>query len=329
MVYQPELQDVVEQAFRAKCDMCVAGQLRNPVTGDLLRKSTQVLTTSQQMCIMLDFLRCNKDHQHGSIEGSVATHKFGRINLSQYTELYTRQFAHRLARCMLSSAQKSEKHSSPYDLALAGSGTDLALPDTKRRRLEEKQPPTSAYQKLEREQQIAKLVELARNYAPRVGKAWLSDGPVIDMLQDMFPQQSIKGVELCKGADRRRVPPSHVSGDIAPLRLTIGTHRNQVGNFWDDKWETWTGKSRRQLIQKCSPARMLITVFAASSNQNVNLEEPKNNRTLIDEPEAKRHCGPTEDKTVSDKPETENPDSERDPNRFHGPPWPSRLSTLG
>jgi len=74
---------------------------------------------------------------------------------------------------------------------LTGPGTDLATPDVKRRRLEEKQPPTIAYQRLEREQQIAKLVELARGYAPRVGKAWFSDRPIVDMLQDMFPQQSI------------------------------------------------------------------------------------------------------------------------------------------
>ena len=63
MVYQPELQDVVEQTLRAKCDMCVAGQLRNPITGELLRKSTQVLTTSRLMYDMLEFLRCSRDQQ--------------------------------------------------------------------------------------------------------------------------------------------------------------------------------------------------------------------------------------------------------------------------
>ena len=118
MVYQTELQAVVKQSFRAKCDMCVAGQLRNPITGDLLRKSTQVLTTSRLMCEMLSFYRCTKDHNHGSIEGTIATSKFGRINLSQYTELYTRQFAQRLARSMLSSAQRRESNSQKPDVCL-------------------------------------------------------------------------------------------------------------------------------------------------------------------------------------------------------------------
>ena len=264
VVYQPELQDVVEQTLRAKCDMCVAGQLRNPITGELLRKSTQVLTTSRLMYDMLEFLRCSRDHKHGLIEGSIVTQKFGRINLSQYTELYTRQFAHRLARCMLSSAHRCEHHHQTDDFALTGSSnTDLVAPEVKRRRLEEKQTPTLAYQRLERENQVAKLVEMARGLAPRVGKAWFSEGPLISKAQEIFPQQLIKGVELRKGADRRRVPPNHLAAESAPLRLTIGEHRNRTGNFWDDNWETWTGKSRRSLIQSCPPARMLITLFGA------------------------------------------------------------------
>ena len=319
MVHQPELQAVVEQAFRAKCDMCVAGQLRNPITGDLLRKSTQVLTTSRLMFDMLEFLRCNREHRHGLIEGSVNTTKFGRINLSQYTELYTRQFALRLARCMLSSAQRSEIHIQTPDLALTGSTTDLATPEVKRRRLEEKQPPTVAYQRLEREQQIAKLMDLSREYAPRVGKVWFTDGPIIKLLQEIFPQQAIKGVELCKGADRRRVPPSHLSGDTAPLRLTIGSHRNQPGNFWDDDWEKWIGKSRRQLIRNCHPARLLITVFA---NSDKVLPDPSSNSPLVrdlDEPEAKRHCRPTEDRPTENTDKLDNTASEENTSQFHGP----------
>ena len=61
------------------------------------------------------------------------------------------------------------------DFALTGSSnTDLALhPTVKRRRLEEKQTTYLwLIQRLERENQVAKLVEMARgNYAPRVGKS--------------------------------------------------------------------------------------------------------------------------------------------------------------
>ena len=292
MVYQSELQAVVEQSFRAKCDMCVAGQLRNPITGELLRKSTQVLTTSRLMCDMLNFYRCSKDHAHGSIEGTIATSKLGRINLSQYTELYTRQFAQRLARCMLSGAQRSESNSQKPEVALTNSSTDLAEPDIKRRRLEEKQPPSVAYQRLEQEQKVSKLVSAAQAVAPRVGKTWLTEGPVIDIIHDMYPQHRIKGVELCKGADRYRVPPSQLSPEDAPLRMTFGVHRHKEGNFWSDSWESWIGKSRRQLILKCSPARLLITAFAKATTNETSTDNHRNpNREGDHEPMAKRHCG--------------------------------------
>ena len=65
MVHQEELKAVLNQVFRAKCDMCVAGQLKNPFTGEHLRKSTQVLTTSKLMFDMLQHHRCTHNHQHG------------------------------------------------------------------------------------------------------------------------------------------------------------------------------------------------------------------------------------------------------------------------
>ena len=313
MIYQSELKAVVEQTFRAKCDMCVAGQLRNPMTGELLRKRTQVLTTSRSMCDMLNYYRCPQEHKHGSIEGTIVTKQFGRLNLSQYTELYTRQFAQRLARCMLSGAQRSEKHDPPDDFVLTGTTPDLAEPEFKRRRMDEKQPPSIAYQKLEKEQQIAKLVDLARGHAPRVGKNWSTDGPIVNMLQSMFPEHLIRGVELCKGADRRRVPPSQLSPDCAPLRMTIGEHRHQNGNFWDDTWETWVGKSRRKLIEKCSPARLLITVFASQKMIPRTENEPSpSNKDNGSEPSAKRHC-------VSHDDNIENPKIEDQSKTFHGP----------
>ena len=46
--------------------------------------------------------------------------------------------------------------------ALTNSSTDLTAPDIKRRRLEEKQPPSIAYQRLEQEQQVSKLVTAAQ-----------------------------------------------------------------------------------------------------------------------------------------------------------------------
>ena len=264
MIYQEELQAVLNQVFRAKCDMCVAGQLKNPFTGEPLKKCTQVLTTSKLMADMLQHLRCNQDHQHGQIEGTIRDPKLGRINLSQYTELYTRQFAQRLARSMISSGRNHETSPKISESACTASNPLSAECETvpKRRRLEDKQPPTEAYLNLYREEKIQKIMEEAKAVAPRVGKMWLTNGPVIQAIQEMFPEYSIVAAELCKGADRRRVPLNSLKPEEAPLRITLGSHRNGVGNFIDQDWEKWSKMSRRQLIRNCSPARLLVTVFA-------------------------------------------------------------------
>ena len=78
----------------------------------------------------------------------------------------------------------------------------------------------------------------------------------------MFPKHQIVGAEVCKGADRRRVPFTGITKQESPLRLSIGIHRNEIGHFCDDDWENWTQLSRKNLIRNCPPSRMLITVFA-------------------------------------------------------------------
>ena len=274
MVYQEELQAVLDQAFRAKCDMRAAGQLKNPITGDALKKSTQVLTTSKLMFDMLQHLRCSGNHRHGQIEGTIRDPKLGRINLSQYTELYTRQFAQRLARSMISSGRQHETSPENPDFACTASSS---IPEDnedppKRRRLGDKQPPSEAYLQLYRKEKIQKAMEQAKAVAPRVGKLWLTSGPVIHALQDLFPDHQIVACELCKGADRRRAPQPSLRPEEAPFRITLGSHRNQEGNFIDNDWERWSKMSRRQLIRNCHPARLLVTVFG---HNRVSLDAAK------------------------------------------------------
>eukprot|EP00434_Breviolum_minutum_P025492 symbB.v1.2.022525.t1/scaffold1944.1/size145740/2 len=283
MVYQEELQAVLDQAFRAKCDMCAAGQLKNPITGDALKKSTQVLTTSKLMFDMLQHLRCSGNHRHGQIEGTIRDPKLGRINLSQYTELYTRQFAQRLARSMISSGRQHETSPENPDFACTASSS---IPEDnedppKRRRLGDKQPPSEAYLQLYRKEKIQKVMEQAKAVAPRVGKIWLTSGPVIHALQDLFPDHQIVACELCKGADRRRAPQPSLRPEEAPFRITLGSHRNQEGNFIDNDWERWSKMSRRQLIRNCHPARLLVTVFG---HNRVSLDVAKDPLEKVEHP---------------------------------------------
>ena len=87
MVYQEELSAMLDQAWIAFCDMCRAGQLKHPISGKLLKKGTQIITTSKVMKQTIDALRCSRDHEHDVVAGSFFHQNMGRINVSHYTEI--------------------------------------------------------------------------------------------------------------------------------------------------------------------------------------------------------------------------------------------------
>ena len=78
-------------------DLCVAGDLKDPVNQLPIRKSLTILSTSETMINALTGLRCNGQHTHQSIEGQT---KFQgqTMNRSTFTEHYPRKFARLLAR---------------------------------------------------------------------------------------------------------------------------------------------------------------------------------------------------------------------------------------
>ena len=264
MIHREEMSNILATTDTARCDMCVAGQLRNPETGEFLKKGTQVLTTSAILARALGQLKCSREHTHCPIAGSYKDKSGKTKSLVQFTELYTRVFARKTIRMMQCSAQVSEPHFqnlAPRD-ALFEAHTAEENGDHKRRRVGEKQPPPPSYEAMYREQAFDKLLTIALSNAPKVGKHQFSSGEIIQQLSEMFPTHQIVGAEVCKGADRRRVPFVGITKQTAPLRLSIGTHRNMDGHFCDETWEDWTQLSRKNLIRNCPPSRMLITVFA-------------------------------------------------------------------
>ena len=139
MIAQDELASIVDQLQCARCDMCVAGQLKHPENGDRLKKGTQVWTSSKLMCETLNRLKCSRDHPHTPIEGSVKVHQ-QRVNLSQFTELYTHTFARRIIRCMVCSEVLREPSCVDSEHLPIFATTESETP-VKRRRIEEKQNP--------------------------------------------------------------------------------------------------------------------------------------------------------------------------------------------
>ena len=281
MLLQAELQDILEQSLVARCDMCIAGQLSNPETGERIQKGTQIITSSPLMQSMLNKLRCDGSHSHHQIEGSIKVNNGPRVNLSQFTELYTRVFAHKVVRCMVCSRKVQEKPYTEDSVLTIRQNTDEVDPETtsKRRKLCTKQPPTPAYRELEQQNQLKQIVQEALPEAPRVGKRVIQSGKIVQLIQEMYPDYNIKCVELCKGADRLRVPPPGTQSSSAGYRLTIGLNRNTL-EYFCEPWEEWSKMSRRQLIRHSPPARLLITAFAHKKE----LQVPESTVPTLTEP---------------------------------------------
>ena len=120
-----------------------------------------------------------------------------------------------------------------------------------------KQVATLAYQQLQEKQSLEKVLQQVTQVAPRVGKRFFQEGPIIQEVQKMFSE-----VVFCKGADRRRPLPKEMEPQHAPLRRTLGSNRKTLQGFCDDQWAEWPTLKRKQLIRNCQPSRVLVTVFA-------------------------------------------------------------------
>eukprot|EP00435_Cladocopium_sp_Y103_P060955 s399_g22.t1 len=300
MLYQEELAAILERAMIAKCDMCTAGQLKHPETGRYLQKRMQIVTTSQIMHHFISQFQCKHEHAHDVVAGSCRHPQLGRVNVSQYTELYTKVFAKRIARCVQCVSQVREKSLSSHEPALVSHIPDeLSQPSPKRQKLSGKQPPSEFYQQLQMDTDRHEFIQRVAAQAPRVGKRLFTEGSLIQLAEELFPQLRIHAIEACKGADRCRAPPVGLSKTTAPLRLTMGIHRHQHGVFSDDAWEDWTKFTRKVLLRKSHPAKVLITLFASPKNNQTPMNTfkfenmPKDQSHMTPhpcEPDAKRIC---------------------------------------
>ena len=295
MLHQDEMHRLVQTTLRARCDMCVAGQLRHPDTGKLLQKGTQILTTSKIMKDTIDKLRCDHSHPHDHVQGQYKNPQGQRANVSSYTELYTRVFAKRLCNAML-LCQQSQEHVCMLP-EVACTLDETTEENSKRRRIGDKQPPPMAYQRDNHEKPIKDIIESCLREAPRVGKKVLTNGTIFDAFQTSNPEVKVQAIELCKGADRYRFPPPGITKTSSPLRRSYGVHRLQEGYFWDPEWEDWSQLSRKNLNRKCPPARLLITVFAqrvhTATTEASRPHAPRGTEESLEKPEVeqapKRH----------------------------------------
>ena len=300
MLDQPEFDSIRARTLKARCDMCMAGRLRHPESGKLLKKGTIILTTSQIMAHRIDQLRCDHSHEHDDVAGSCRHPQLGRINVSQFSELYTSSFAQKLSRCFRCISMTREKSRADSEDVMVTTPDGPVEPNPKRIKIDGKQTPPLIYRRIRMQEQYQQILPELLEAAPRVGKRVFSDNQheLFVKLQSQFPDYQVVAFELCKGADRYRTPGGIVTQSQAPWRYTLGIHRNQDGIFFDDQWEDWTALKRKQLIRKCYPARLIVTIFATKTLENQNNNplsdqqsqslKPNSSSPHPDEPFAKR-----------------------------------------
>eukprot|EP00435_Cladocopium_sp_Y103_P071338 s690_g37.t1 len=306
MLYQDEMQNIVDNTLKAVCDMCTAGQLRHPISHEFLRKRTQILTTSEIMWRTIQRCQCVGSHHHDQIAGSCKVPGYPRMPVSRYTELYTATFGRRLSRAIQCSCHVHERVFGPREsVVFAVEPTPAAeVPEPKRRRLSGKfhpeqifvpsvpelsdgsssssSPVPSITQSLPT---VDRLLTMAEQCAPRVGKVVFQDGPFFEAVQSRYLDRQIIAIDVCRGVDRLRVCPIGSKG-LAPFRRSFGKRRGDLQAFEDPDWEAWEEISKRQQIRSGTPSRLLVTVFASRKRLTESDEviEPKRPRAHIEDP---------------------------------------------
>ena len=324
MLYQPELQVMLDNTLRTRCDQCAAGLLRHPTSGNLIQKGTQVLTTSTIMAHYLGSFRCSHDHQHSQVAGSFKDKQGRHKPLSEYTELYTANFGRKLARAMQASKHTQEPSvASASVVCHSRTIDDVDEPsdenEPKRRRVTGKRfpppgfpvvPPTATESDSSEQPGhdvsssldliFPEILKKALQVAPRVGRLILESGELFQEIERACPEHRIRVVEICKGTDRFRKPPIKLAVGEAPLRCMFGVHRHSLEptEFWP--WTNWEKMSNRQLNKSSPPHRLLVTVFARHEHakRERDDEETAENSKRAKMTEADVPYAPTTDETT-------------------------------
>lgn len=180
------------------------------------RITVVVLSSSVSLRRGIHGQRCNRDHEHQHVEGSV---RINNMTMSRYkfTESYPKKFARQVMKILL-----YDKHEQPVYAETEGNNAEHH--PTKRRRLFHKLSP----------QEIARryatitwrtVMDNADQLAPRVGARIVDDGEILTMVQQLCPGYTIKHLVLCRGTDRYRGPTKQDPPGTYPWRKRVCIRR--------------------------------------------------------------------------------------------------------
>ena len=249
MLWQiPGAQELSRHTKTCQFDLCQVGKLRDPKSGDFIRKRLIVETTSSALHRDLHGRKCDGSHNHRQVAGNTIVNGKSQ-SLSAYTALYPSRFARCVARILKNDKQQPEWVFAAEDHP------------TKRRRLTGKWDPADISDHFQ-DINWPTVMMTANSVAPRVGTIVIESGKLVDQVQRMCPQHIVKHVVLCKGMDRRVGPNKTIPKGEAPMRKVIGIHRTTGQLVIDDEWEHWERLTLKGLRRKGEPLRLGMTIFA-------------------------------------------------------------------
>ena len=301
MMSLPYLNELGQYMLHARPDMCVAGDLQDPVNQKYMRKSMHIMSTSRKMYETLNFQKCHGEHEHQPIEGSTSAHG-QRILRSKFSENYSRKFARMVAKTMMKAmfplekpvgsltdpaltafdlwctishanavndrSAKRQKLGVPRQCKASAEDRSLSSPASsalsKRRKVKQgEQTETTTPKASMNDPKLQIIMDAVETQLPRVGKKSFSHSKVFQQIQELMPEKIIHEIIACKGTERTIAPPSTLSSREAPYRRSIMKLRSS-GNIIMDEWEKYDELAKRKIIRKSKPCRVNITVFAAN-----------------------------------------------------------------
>ena len=285
----PYFQEIFACSHIGEFDMCVVGDLKDPINHKPMKKAFLVVTTSQKLHEGLHNRKRLGNHDHQVIEGPINI-SGTRINRSQFSENYPRKFARHVCQILLKHwglfdpSKSSKGPTTRLDAVFATDGEPPIkkqrgeiplratlkkpsvseppnIPCVKRRKLTHKQNPLTQKEIWE------KIFRIVNDQAPRVGKITVRDSDILQQVNEVWPEKESQVVIVCRGTGRAIGPPKDLQKGEAPCRRCAFIDRTSGKIMSEDNWENRENLSQRQLIRGSHSCKLNITVFARNLSE--------------------------------------------------------------
>ena len=300
MLKLPYMSEIHRHTQAAEFDMCMVGDLVDPVTKMHIKKGMIVVTTSRTLFEILHGRKCQNQHAHQRLEGSTVS-QGQTMNRTKFSERYPRKFARAIAKGILAKKYPLER---PFNWCLPAVSVKTSNPSlkdhpessagvpelveisrlnfmshpVKRQRLEGKQAAETHDPKI----MAQEIMNIANKQLPRVGRTEIHNPRVRELCQMLCPEKQVVRVIGCRGTERCMTPPSDLHKYQAPFRRALVQLRESNEIKIEKEWECWEKLSNRKLIRKGHSCKVNITIFGCNPLSSPRAEVPSESSSAKD-----------------------------------------------